>query len=217
MKTVMIVSSVFLMFLLSGCSDSDSDNGTAPQPDPATPSGLAITDEGLLSMTLSWDTADNATGYKLYRSETAAGEYVQVYSGALTEVVDAGLAYANTYYYQVSAVNASGESARSASVNGTTDTPAGFTISGSPSGDVDGTFNYYALFNGKPHYQSDPIGLNIIVPIGGDQAGHWCIYDQIEGINLYYHPTVSDFPPQSGWLAVVGSIPTRIYLTPFAQ
>jgi hypothetical protein len=217
MKTVMIVSSVLLMFLLSGCSDSDSDNGTAPQAVPAAPSGLAITDEGLISMTLSWDTSNNATGYKLYRSETAAGDYVQVYSGALTEVVDAGLDYVKTYYYQVSAVNSSGESARSAAVNGTTDTPAGFVVSGSPSGRVDYTFSYNDIFNSKPRYQSIPIGLNIMVPISGDHAGQWCFYDQIEGIIMYYHPTVSDYPAQTGWLAALDDASTQIYLTPYTQ
>jgi hypothetical protein len=216
MKTVMIVSSILLMCLLSGCSDSDSGPGTAPEPVPAAPSGLAVTDEGLMSMTLSWNTSDNATGYKLYRSESPSGDFVQVYSGALTEVVDAGLEYVKTYYYQVSAVNSSGESVRSANVNGTTDTPAGFVVSGSPSGRVDYTFSYNDIFNSKPRYQSNPIGLNIMVPISGDHAGQWCFYDQIEGIVMYYHPTDSDYPAQTGWIAVLGDTPTQIYLTPFS-
>lgn len=152
----------------------------------------------------------------LYRSETVSGSYSEVYSGAAAGFLDDNLVYATTYYYQVSAANSAGESDPSSAVNGTTDIPDGFTVTGSPSGGVDYTFNYLDDFNGKPRYQSDPIGLWIVVPSGGDQAGQWCFYDQIEGMNLYYHPTASDYPPPTGWRAVFGDTETSILLTPFA-
>jgi len=216
MKTTIIVTSLVLMCLLSGCSDSDSDNGTAPRSVPDTPLGLAVTGTGLTSLTLSWDASDDATVYKLYRSESASGSYTEVYSGSAAGFLDDGLVYAATYYYQVSAGNSDGESDPSAAVSGTTDTPDGFTVTGSPSGSVDYTFNYLDQFNGKPRYQSNPIGLYIVVPSSGAQAGLWCFYDQIEGMNLYYHPTVSDYPSPTGWRAVYGDIGTSILLTPFA-
>jgi hypothetical protein len=59
--------------------------------------------------------------------------------------------------------------------------------------------------------------LYIVVPPGGDQAGRWCIYEQIEGINMYYHPTVSDYPPPTGWRVVHNDNETSILLTPVAQ
>jgi hypothetical protein len=203
------------MCLLSGCSDSDSDNGTAPVSAPDTPTGLAVLETGLTSLTLSWDICDGATGYKLYRSTSASGTYTEVYSGAAEEFLDSSLGYAATYYYQVSAENSGGESDPCAAVSGTTDTPAGFTVTGSPSGAVDYTFNYLDVFNGKPRYQSNPIGLWIVVPSGGDQAGLWVFYDQIEGINLYYHAGVSDYPPPASWFSVSGGIRTNMLLTPF--
>jgi len=211
----MILSSIFVLCLLSGCSDSDSDNGTAPITVPAEPTGLSVTDVGLTSIALSWNASDGATEYLLYRSESVSGNFAQVNSGALTEFVDPGLVYVTTYYYQVSAVNSAGESAHANVVNGITDTPVGFTVSGSPQGGVDYPFNYQDEFNSKPRYQSVPTGLNIIVPTSGNQAGKWCIYDQIEQMNVYYHPTVSDYPPPTGWRAVNGDSETTILLTPF--
>lgn len=216
MRPKFIVSSIVVLFLLAGCSESDSDNGTTPVSVPDTPSGLSVTGTGLTSLTLSWDVTDGATAYKLYRSETETGGYSEVYSGAAAGVLDDDLVYATTYYYQVGAANSGGESDPSTAVNGTTDIPDGFTVTGSPSGAVDYTFNYLDEFNGKPRYQSNPYGLWIVVPSGGDQAGLWCFYDIIEGMNVYYHSTASDYPPPTGWRAVVGDIETSILLTPFA-
>jgi hypothetical protein len=217
MRTKIIVSSLVMLLLLWGCSEEDSDSGTNPVDAPDTPTGLAVTGTGLTSLTLSWDVVDDATAYKLYRSETELGSYSEVYSGAAAGYQDDGLVYATTYYYEVSASNSGGESDPSATVNGTTDIPDGFTVTGSPSGAVDYTFNYYDDFNGKPRYQSDPIGLWIVVPTGGDEAGLWVFYDQIEGMNLYYHQTASDYPPPTGWRTVLGDTETSILLTPFAN
>ncbi|MEN8005739.1 MAG: fibronectin type III domain-containing protein [Candidatus Krumholzibacteriota bacterium] len=215
MKPIIIFSSIFLLCLLSGCSDSDSDNGTTPKPVPAVPTGLSITDTGVASIALSWNASDNATEYLLFRSDNASANFAQVYSGDLTEFVDTGLGYFTTYYYKVSAANSTGESGLSDVANGLTDEPEGFTVTGSPQGSVDYTFNYVGDFNGKPRYQSDPIGLNIIVPSGGDQAGQWCINDQIEQMNVFYHPLISDYPSPTGWRAVNGDTETTILLTPF--
>jgi hypothetical protein len=213
MKSTLVFSTVALLLLLAGCSDDDST--TAPTTSPSTPSGLAVTDSGLESIALSWDASSGATSYRLYRSATASGDYAQVHSGDLTEFTDTSLAFASTYYYRISAVNAGGESARSDSVSGSTQVPAGFDVSGSPQGAVDYTFDFHQMLNGKPWYQSDPIGLNIMVPSTGDHAGQWCFHDQIEGVYLYYHPTVSDYPPATGWRANLGDGETTIQLTAF--
>jgi hypothetical protein len=215
MRTAIIVSAAILLCLSAGCSESDSDNGTGPSSAPDTPLGLAVTGTSLTSLTLAWDVTDDATGYKLYRAESESGSYTEVYSGAAAGYLDNGLVYATTYWYRVTARNSGGESDPSNPVSGATHIPDGFTVTGSPSGAVDYTFTYHSMLNGKPWYQSDPIGLNIIVPSSGAQAGLWVFNDQIEGINLYYHPTASDYPPPTGWRAVVGDTETSIVLTPF--
>lgn len=215
MKSAITAAFLAVLILLPGCSDSDSDNGTSPGSIPDTPIGLAVTGTGLTSLTLSWDVTDDATGYKLYRSESESGGYTEVYSGAAAGFLDDGLVYSKTYWYRVTARSSAGESDPSPAVNGATDVPDGFTVTGSPAGAVDYPFSYLDVFNGKPRYQSNPIGLWIVVPSGGAQAGLWVFYDQIEGINLYYHPTASDYPPPTGWRRVVGDTETSTLLTPF--
>jgi hypothetical protein len=161
------------------------------------------------------NTCNDATGYKLSRSTSASGTYTEIYSGTAAGFLDNGRGYNETYYYQVSAGNSGGQSSQCAAVSGTTDTPAGFTVTGSPSGAVDYTFNYYDMFNGKPRYQSNPVGLWINVPSSGDQDGLWVFYDQIEQMNKYYHAVASDYPASTGWVTVVGGTSTTILLTPF--
>ncbi len=215
MKITSILLSVLMLCLVAGCSDEDSDNGAAPVAEPDTPAGLAVSATAVMSLTLSWDTVDDATEYKLYRSDTELGTYAEVYSGAAAGFVNSGLLYASDFWYKVSAENSGGESDLSPAVYGSTDNPAGFQISGSPGGGVDYPYNYYDIINGKPHYRSNPIGLNILVSSTGPQANLWVINDQIEGINMYYHPTVTDYPSQTGWRYVVGDAETSILLTPF--
>ncbi|MEJ2721539.1 MAG: fibronectin type III domain-containing protein [bacterium] len=217
MKIKLLIAAMLSIGLLAGCGDSD--DGTTPVSPPVSPpdvpTGLAVTATGLTSLTLAWDATSDATSYTLYRALYRSGAYSEVYSGAATEFVDVDLDYATFYEYQVCAENSAGESDRSAAVSGTTDTPLGFTVTGSPSGSVDYTFNYLDDFNGAPRYQSDPIGLWILVPSSGPQQGNWVFYDQIEGMNLYYYPETgtSDFPPQTGWRRVYDdaqtSRPTR--------
>ncbi len=214
MKITLILASILLLCLVAGCSDEDSDNGAAPVTEPDTPAGLAVTATALMSLTLSWDTVDDAAEYKLYRSDTETGTYAEVYSGAAAGFIDNTVMYATDYWYKVSAENSGGESDLSAAVLGATDIPTGFTVSGSPSGGVDAPYSYLDMFNGKPRYQSTPIGLWIVVPSTGPQANLWVIHDQIEGINIYYHPTVTDYPSQTGWRYVYGDAETSIFLTP---
>lgn len=214
MKITLILLSILILCLVAGCSD-DEETITPKVDEPDMPLGLAVTGETLTSLTLSWDTVADADEYNLYRSDAASGTYTEVYSGAAAGFVDTPLPFASDYWYKVSAENSGGESDLSAAVTGSTDIPAGFQISGSPSEGVDYPYNYYDIVNGKPHYRSDPIGLNIIVPSTGPQANLWVIYDQIEGINMYYHPTVSYYPSTTGWRYVNGDAETSILLTPF--
>lgn len=215
MKIKFFVTAMLAISLLAGCSDSD--NGSAPALTPDAPAGLAVTATGLTSLTLGWNVSSGATSYTLYRALSPSGNYTAVYSGAANGFVDSDLVYATSYDYKVCATNSAGESDPSSVVTGTTDLPSGFIVTNSPSARVDYTFNYLDEFNGHHRYQSDPVGLWIVVPVSGDQAGKWIFYDQIEGINLYYNSAadLSDYPPPTGWSAVLGNTRTMILLTPF--
>ncbi|MER6830543.1 glycosyl hydrolase family 18 protein [Streptosporangium sp. NPDC000563] len=87
------------------------------QPPPSAPSGLAATVSGT-SVALRWNASSGATGYNVYRNGTKIGAPTAT---SYTDSPGAG-----THSYQVSATNASGESARSGAVSATvTGTPPG--------------------------------------------------------------------------------------------
>lgn len=103
---------------------------------PAAPTGLTAVG-GTGQVTLSWTSVSNATSYNLYYATTSG---VTKTSGTkVTSVtspsVQTGLAAGTTYYYIVTAVNSTGESAASAQVSaGTTATPPVPTIPSAPTG-----------------------------------------------------------------------------------
>ncbi|MGP3927135.1 chitinase [Streptomyces sp. 8N616] len=85
-----------------------------PSPVPSTPGGLKVSGTTSSSVSLSWTAVSGATGYNVYRD----GTKVQAVSGASATV--SGLSPSTSYQFQVTATNASGESAKSAAVTGTT-------------------------------------------------------------------------------------------------
>ena len=70
------------------------------------------------SVALSWGAASGATGYNVKRSGASGGPYALIASIASTGYADEGLA-SGTYYYVVTSMSASGESANSIEVSGT--------------------------------------------------------------------------------------------------
>ncbi|MFD6336146.1 MULTISPECIES: chitinase [unclassified Streptomyces] len=93
----------------------DGGGGGDPEPQvPGAPSGLAVGAVTSSSVTLNWSAVSGATGYNVYR----AGTKVQSASGTSSTVT--GLAANTSYDFQVTATNAAGESAKSATVTGRT-------------------------------------------------------------------------------------------------
>ena len=89
-------------------------------PTPATPTGLHGAGGGS-GMSLAWNTSPDATSYNVKRSSVSGGPYTNL---VVTTPVNAGTdvtaSNLTTYYYVVSAVNASGESTNSTEVSVTT-------------------------------------------------------------------------------------------------
>ncbi len=83
---------------------------------PAPPTGLTAMLTGSSSVFLAWNAAAGATSYNIYRSTTSGGEGATPIStdDGSTNYSDAGLVAGATYFYQVTAVGAGGESGRSA-------------------------------------------------------------------------------------------------------
>jgi poly(3-hydroxybutyrate) depolymerase len=93
--------------------------GPAPALQP--PAGLAVGTATASTIALSWSAATNATGYNVYRN----GARITATPVSATSYTASGLAASTSYNFQVSAVGASGESALSNAVTGTT--TSGFT------------------------------------------------------------------------------------------
>ncbi|MFA5887017.1 MAG: chitobiase/beta-hexosaminidase C-terminal domain-containing protein [Patescibacteria group bacterium] len=107
---------------------------TVPADDaPATPSGLAATLYRPTQINLSWSAVSGATSYDIYRNTSGSGDFPRigseptVASGLTTTYSDSGLATSTIYYYKISALNASGESAASAVASTTTTIPSSVT------------------------------------------------------------------------------------------
>jgi fibronectin type 3 domain-containing protein len=96
----------------SANSAEASATPTAPSPPPPTPTNLEAA-PGNAQVSLSWTASTGATSYNLQRSTTSGGPYTQIATPSTNSYTDTGLTNGATYYYVVSAVNASGQSANS--------------------------------------------------------------------------------------------------------
>lgn len=77
---------------------------------PSAPTGLSAI-AGDAQVSLTWNASAGATAYNIQRSDVSGGPYTPVQSNwPQTSFVDPGLTNGTTYYYVVTATNASGES-----------------------------------------------------------------------------------------------------------
>lgn len=117
----------------------DGGGGSDPDPVvPATPAGLTTGAVTSSSIALSWNGVSGASGYHVYRD----GAKVQSVTGTSATVT--GLAANTSYAFQVSAVNAAGESAKSAAVTGRT---SGGTTDPNPAVPRHAVTGYWQNFN----------------------------------------------------------------------
>ncbi|MET7369989.1 glycoside hydrolase family 18 protein [Streptomyces sp. NPDC005566] len=93
--------------------------GGEPVVVPAAPAGLKAGTATASAVPLSWTASAGATGYNVYRGGA------KVLSASGTSATVTGLAASTAYSFQVTAVNAAGESAKSAAVSATTTTGGG--------------------------------------------------------------------------------------------
>lgn len=83
---------------------------------PAAPAGLQADASDTTSVHLSWQAASGAAAYRLYRSDSADGDFVRLGGGDLTGLsyTDTGLTPGTRYYYKLAAVNQTAVSQESA-------------------------------------------------------------------------------------------------------
>lgn len=97
------------------------DNVTMPTPPsttPPTPTGVTAA-PGNMQVSLTWNASSGATSYNVKRATVSSGPYTTIASPTSPSYVDTGLVNGTTYYYMVSAVNGSGQSADSGVVSAT--------------------------------------------------------------------------------------------------
>ena len=124
---------------------------------PATPSDEELTAGKDSSITMSWDASPGATSYNIYRSTTSGAEGNTPYvTTTATSYKDANLSPTPIYFYEVSAVNSAGESARTAEDASKTPPPIG--TGGNVPGVASGTGEVYygkdALLGGFDWFQT---------------------------------------------------------------
>ncbi len=89
-----------------------------PGPVPAPPTGVtAVIANVPETIILSWETSAWATAYKIKRSTTSGGRYSSVRRVTTPGFTDAERISGRTYFYVMTAVNASGESGPSIEVS----------------------------------------------------------------------------------------------------
>ena len=101
----------------TGSESLPSAQTVVPIPNvPLAPTGLSAT-AGNAQAALQWTPASGATSYILYRGTQAGGAASYLTGLTGTSYTDTGLVNGTTYYYQITALNSSGESARAAEVS----------------------------------------------------------------------------------------------------
>ncbi len=98
-----------------GQSGNSPEVSATPNVPPAVPTGLSAV-AGNAQVGLSWDSVSGATSYNVERS-TTSGQEVTITNVSETSYVDTGVTNGTTYYYEVAAVNAGGESGNSSEVS----------------------------------------------------------------------------------------------------
>ncbi|MBK1813051.1 discoidin domain-containing protein [Clostridium sp. YIM B02505] len=121
--TVSATTTVKAIAYKAGMSDSDISSSTITIGNSAlsAPTGLTVTGTTNTSVSLVWSKVTGADRYNVYRSFSGSGPFTKVNTSAVTtnSYTDSKLDNA-TYYYKVSAINSTGESALSSVVQAAT-------------------------------------------------------------------------------------------------
>lgn len=117
------------------CNDKKKQYTCTTNPAPSVPTNVKATAASPTSITVTWTAVSGATSYTVYGG-TASGSLAQIGTSASATFTHNNLTAATTYYYAVDAKNASGTSAKSATVNAKTQSAAPAVPGGLSSGTV---------------------------------------------------------------------------------
>ena len=124
---------------------------------PATPAGDDLHANSNSSITITWPASPGATSYHIYRGTAAGGEgNTPIVSTSNTTYTDLNLSSTPVYFYQITAVNSAGESARTPEDASKTPPPIGTggNIAGVPAGNGEVYYAKDALLGGFDWFQT---------------------------------------------------------------
>jgi fibronectin type 3 domain-containing protein len=124
---------------------------------PAPPAGDELHANADSSITITWPASAGATSYNLYRGTPSGGEgSTPIATTTQTTYTDKNLSPTPVYFYQITAVNASGESARTPEDASKTPPPIGTggNVAGVPSGNGEVYYCKDALLGGFDWFQT---------------------------------------------------------------
>ena len=152
----------------SGNSNEVSATPALPMPAlpvPAAPTALAAT-SGNQQVSLTWAASSGATSYHVKRATVSGGPYSQVGAPTSNGYINTALANGTTYFYVVSALNATGESANSGQASATPSAAPDVTITVDPTKTsrispwIYGLNFYTGVVGAPPHLTLDRAGGN---------------------------------------------------------
>ena len=150
-RTQLTIAAVAALALLStglGIGVLHAQQAAAAVAVPAPPDDLELHANADSSITIEWPASAGATSYNIYRGTSAGGEgSTPIASTDDTEYTDSNLSPTPVYFYEITAVNSAGESARTPEDASKTPPPIG------TGGDVAGV----AVGNGKVYYCKDAL------------------------------------------------------------
>jgi hypothetical protein len=80
---------------------------------PPSPTGLNVGNTSATELTIAWNPVNGVVSYQLFRDSSSTGSFdTQIYSGSITQFVDASRTLGTAYYYEVQATNSFGSSAK---------------------------------------------------------------------------------------------------------
>ena len=115
----------FVVSALNGTGESTNSSqlSVAPVAPPPVPGGLHAT-AGNAQVVLTWNASSGATSYNVKSATTSGGPYTTIASRTSTGYTNTSLVNGTTYYYVVSALKGTSESANSSQVSATPQPPA---------------------------------------------------------------------------------------------
>ena len=179
---------------------------------PAVPNGLAAT-AGNNQVGLTWSVASGATSHNVKRSTTSGSGYMTIASSAAARYTDPTATNGTTYYYVVSAVNGSGESANSSQASATPKpmAPAAPTSLAATAGNAQMSLSWTASSDATSYNVKRSINSGSgYATIGSPAATSYTDITAANGMTYYYVVSAVNAGGESANSSQVSAIPAAL-------